>query len=195
MGLGDGEQETAMEPPGCLSTANHPASPASAAKERAAGWAVLLLNAVLVGLLVRLSFVVASGFPLNDGGLFYAMSEDLWRAGYALPLHTSCNSAGIPYAYPPLAFYLAALLRDVLAVNLLDVLRFAPLLLKTLAIGSFILLARSLLPARVAVLFAVYAFALFPSFQWEIMGGGLARSLGLLFAIVAVLGRSGGAIP
>ena len=65
---------------------------------------------MIVGLVVRAVPLVAAGFPLNDGGLFYAMAEDVRRAGFALPMYSSYNGVGIPFVYPPLAFYLAAAL-------------------------------------------------------------------------------------
>jgi hypothetical protein len=67
------------------------------------GMTVALASAVLLGLLIRLSFVVGTDFPLNDGALFYTMVRDLQQVHYRLPLYTSYNGAQIPFAYPPLA--------------------------------------------------------------------------------------------
>ena len=73
---------------------------------------LLFLLALLFGTFVRVMPVLQAGFPLNDGGLFYTMTSDLQKAGYALPAVTTYNGLGIPYAYPPLPFYLAALPRS-----------------------------------------------------------------------------------
>ena len=62
---------------------------------------------VLAGLLVRAIPVLTADFPLNDGGLFYAMTRDLQHANFLLPATTSYNGLGIPFAYPPLGFYVA----------------------------------------------------------------------------------------
>jgi hypothetical protein len=148
---------------------------------------VALAMAVGIGLLIRGSRVLSAGFPLNDGGLFYAMMKDLQHAGYALPRFTSYNSAEIPFAYPPLGLYVGAFLDNVTPLSLLDVLRFLPLAVNTITIAAFILLARSLLSSRAAVIAAAFAFALLPrSFMWMIMGGGVTRSFGFLFAILAL---------
>ncbi|MEW6242146.1 MAG: hypothetical protein AB1564_15185 [Chloroflexota bacterium] len=48
-----------------------------------------MVVAVLVGCDVRLSAPLASAFPLNDGGLFYAMMKDLRQNAFILPETTS----------------------------------------------------------------------------------------------------------
>lgn len=147
----------------------------------------MLAAAVAVGFAVRASFVLSSDFPLNDGGLFYVMVSDLERARYLLPEVTTYNFAEIPYAYPPLPFYIAAAVTDLARLSLTDVLRFLPLTVSTLGIVAFALLARSVLSRRTAVVAATLAFALLPrTSMWMIMGGGLTRSLGFLFAILAL---------
>ena len=85
-------------------------------------------GAVALGFLVRASFTFAAGFPIGDGGLFYQMVRDLQHAGYALPSTTTYNGDGIPYAYPPLMLYAAALVDRLTPLGLLDVLRILPLL-------------------------------------------------------------------
>ncbi|HEU4758434.1 MAG TPA: hypothetical protein VFT91_00495 [Dehalococcoidia bacterium] len=143
--------------------------------------------ATFIGFLVRLAHVLPAGFPLNDGGLFYVMVQDLQHAHYVLPAHTSYNGADIPFAYPPLPFHIAALLASVGPWSLQDVFRFLPLVFSTLTIPAFFLLSRSMLPSRFMAIVAVFAFALLPrSFNWEIVGGGLTRSLGFLLALLAL---------
>lgn len=138
-----------------------------------------------LGFVVRAFSVLAADFPLNDGGLFYQMVVDLRGEWPFLPATTVYNGLEIPFAYPPLAFYLAAVLHDVMGG--IDVLRWLPLLLTTLTVPAFFLLARSLLGGMVTPIAATFFFALMPrSFEWLVMGGGLTRSLGLLLAILAL---------
>lgn len=157
-----------------------------------------VVAATLVGSLVRMYHIWGSDFPLNDGGMFLSMILDLQRAGYALPEFVSYNSARIPFAYPPLAFYLAGLLSDLTRLQPVDILRFLPVAISCLTIPAFALLSRSVLGTSLAGTSAVFAFALLPSsFRWVIMGGGLTRSVGYLFALLAlhrlcILYREGG---
>jgi hypothetical protein len=146
-----------------------------------------LALAIGLGIAVRAYHVLSQDFPLNDGGLFFAMVRDLQAAHYHLPAFTSYNGAGIPYAYSPLGFYLAGLLDDWTPLTLTAVFRWLPLLTTALIVVAFAWLARALLASRWAVVAAVVAFGLLPrSFIWMLMGGGLTRSLGFLFALVTL---------
>ena len=80
---------------------------------------IFVLFATLLGLVVRITVPLQASFPLNDGGLFYAMIQDIQQNGYALPAFTSYNFAYIPLAYPPFAFYLTGLFADLIHINLL----------------------------------------------------------------------------
>lgn len=164
-----------------MGTTRVPPSPRDAGYRSAVG------AALLFGLLVRLSFVGASDFPLNDGGLFYTMVRDLQQTEYVLPAYTSYNSAGIPFAYPPLALYLAGVLEDLTPWELITIFRFGPLLVSIFTIVAFARFSRTVLSSPVASACAVFAFTFLPmSYLWVIMGGGLTRSLGLLFSILAL---------
>jgi hypothetical protein len=150
-------------------------------------YAVALTLAIALGVAVRAYHVLSQDFPLNDGGLFYAMARDLQAAHYHLPAFTSYNEARIPYGYSPLGFYLAAALDDLTPLTLMDAFRWLPLVVSCLIVVAFAALARTLLASRAAVVASVVAFALVPrSFIWMLMGGGLTRSLGLLFALVTL---------
>lgn len=136
---------------------------------------------------VRAIYVLTAGFPLNDGGLFYVFARDIQAAGYALPEFSSYNDGTIPFAYPPLAFYLAAAVDDLTPLSLLDAIWLLPLVESVAVVGAFYLLARLVLKDHWTVVLATLAFALVPrSFIWLIMGGGLTRALALSFAILAI---------
>lgn len=153
------------------------------------GLAVALLLVMIAGLYVRLMPVLSAPFPLNDGGLFYQMTEELRANGYRLPAFTTYNEAGIPFAYPPLGFYLLGWLHDFGGVPLLDGMRWFPALVSTLTIPAFLPLSRAVLGSETKAITATAAFALLPrTWLWFIMGGGLTRSLGLLF-VVLMLGQ------
>lgn len=148
---------------------------------------LFLLLAILLGGYVRLSQVVGADFPLNDGGLFYAMTRDLQENQYRLPVTTSYNQLDIPFAYPPLPFYLAGGLNDLLGWELIDIFRVLPAIFSVLGIPAFFLLAQSLVknPAHVGV--ATLIFALLPTtFDWLIMGGGLTRAPAFFFALLTL---------
>lgn len=147
----------------------------------------VVIGALAIGILIRAWHTWNAGFPLNDGGLFYVMVRDLQRAHYHLPGFTSYNGGHIPFAYSPFTFYLTGLLSDATGIGVLDALRLLPFLASTATIVAFALLARAMLESRAAAAASVVAFAIVPrSFVWLIMGGGLTRSFGYLFALLAL---------
>ena len=156
------------------------------ASEKVAPLTVLTV-ALAVGALIRLTFVlIGDGFPLNDGGMFLVMVEDL-KPGFGLPQYTSYNGGDIPYAYSPLMFYLTAGLSEIGGWSTLDLLRVLPLLFSLLTIAAVYLLAKAMLPSRLMAALAALIFATIPtSFSWMIAGGGLTRSPGFFFAILAI---------
>ena len=148
--------------------------------------ALLLITAILLGGLARFMPALVTRFPINDGGMFYTMTQELSANGYALPAATAYNGLDLPYAYPPLGFYLASLLADFGRIPLLGVFLWLPPLLATLTIPAFYLLARALLKDDLRAALASIFFALTPGgYGWHIMGGGITRSLGLVFLLLA----------
>lgn len=148
---------------------------------------LLVVSAVTaVAFAVRASFILASGFPLNDGGMFYAAVTDINAHSWRLPAELSYNDAGIPFAYPPLTFYVARAFEILTGADTLTSQRVLPLLFSTAAVPPFYILGRAL-TERFPAFVAAWLFALVPrSFDWEIGGGGLTRAPGLFFAFVSV---------
>jgi len=144
--------------------------------------------AIIFGVLVRFMPGLMAAFPLNDGGMFLSMIQDLRESHYALPAYTSYNGLNIPFAYPPLGFYFARLVSDSLSVPELNLLRWIPPLVNSLSIFAFYLLASELLKSKPLGALASAFYALTPgAFGWFIMGGGLTRSFGSLFLLLTVL--------
>jgi hypothetical protein len=152
------------------------------------GDSLAVVAALGLGALVRLLPVVLADFPLNDGGLFYRMTQELLSNGLRLPLMTSYNGGGIPFAYPPLGFYLTAGLHLATGAPILELVRWLPAVFSILAIVPFYFLARRILSEPDTAAIAALAFALIPrSHEWMIMGGGLSRSPGMFFSLLCLL--------
>lgn len=170
-------------------TVTHAAMEAEPRRSWQHGWrevALYLLPALVLGAVVRLVPVLAADFPLNDGGLFLAMMEDIERAGFILPATTTYNLDSIPFAYPPLALYQGA---GLMAIGLDPVvlLRVIPVVLSIATIPLVYVVAKDLLGSWLTAGVAALSFALLPrSYEWLITGGGITRSLGMLFALLAI---------
>ena len=103
---------------------------------------LFLLFALLLGGIVRFMPVAMAGFPVNDGGMFYVMVEELQANHFLLPAFTQYNLADIPYAYPPFGFYATALISSLFRIPALDVVRWLPPLVSTLSLLAFYLAGR-----------------------------------------------------
>lgn len=137
--------------------------------------------ALLLGGYARLAPVLAADFPLNDGGLFYALTQDLGHNHYSIPLWTAYNGGHIPFAYPPLGFFVAGLLSDVTGIALIDEFRLIPALLSLLTIPLAFLIGREIFSSVRYATLAMLVYASIPrSYQWLIMGGGIARALAMV---------------
>ncbi len=163
------------------------AEPAAAPRSRLdVGSLAAVGSAVVAGALVRV-LPATGGFPVNDGGMFAVMIEDLKAAGFALPAYTTYNGADIPFAYPPLGFYLGALVSMLPGFDVFRALVWLPVLVSIATLAVFYPLARRFLGGHEAAVLATFAFAFIPrAYNWEIMGGGLTRSLGMFFAVLAL---------
>jgi hypothetical protein len=153
-----------------------------------AEWSTLLLFlAILLGTFMRFNPTLLAGFPINDGGMFAAMVDDLKVSHYLLPAFTTYNHLNIPYAYPPLGFYLGRLAADLFGLSAVQVLRWVPAFFASLSIPAFYLLAVRLLKNKYYAALSTLFFALMPrALSWFVMGGGLTRSPGQFFMLLTL---------
>jgi hypothetical protein len=148
---------------------------------------VLLVLAIAVGGYLRFSPTLLAGFAVNDGGMFAVMVEDLKANGFRIPEFTTYNQLNIPYAYPPLGFYLGALASLVFGWDSTEVVRWVPALFASLSIAAFYFLALRLLRDEFHASVSTLFFAMLPrAFWWFVMGGGLTRSLGQFFMLLTL---------
>ncbi len=150
-------------------------------------WSYLFLGAAfLFGIIVRISPAILSDFPINDGGMFYVMIEDLLTNDFKLPLFTTYNNLDIPYMYPPFSFYFTGSLSKVLDINLISLFQFLPAIVSSISVIAFYFLAKNITNSHNVAVLGTLSFALIPAtYSWFVMGGGISRSLYLLFYILA----------
>ena len=151
-------------------------------------WAdLILLLAVFLGAFMRFNPTVLAGFAINDGGMFAVMVDDLKASHYLLPAFTTYNHLNIPFAYPPLGFYLGRIAADLFGWSAAQTLRWVPAFFASLSVPAFYLLARRLLKDKYYAAVSTLFFALMPrALSWYVMGGGLTRSPGQLFMLLTL---------
>lgn len=147
-----------------------------------------LILTAFFGLYVRLFPLFKVDFPLVDGGMFYTMIKDLQASHFALPIFTTYNQAEIPFAYPPLAFYVAGFVNATTGISLLDIIKWLPVTISILTLPFFYYFVKLALNSEPKAALATLIFALTPnSYWWNIVGGGLTRSMGALFFIITAI--------
>lgn len=148
---------------------------------------LILTFALLLGTYARFLPTLTIGFPVSDGGLFYVMVKALQANHYILPSFVNYNGIEIPFAYPPLGFYVSGLISDVFRVELIQVFRWMPAIGSVIFTVAFFPMASSILQSKLKGSMATVFFALLPrSISFYIMGGGITRVLGTLFLILTL---------
>lgn len=151
-------------------------------------WANLIfVLAIFLGAFMRFNSTLLAGFAINDGGMFAVMIDDLKASRYLLPAFTTYNHLNIPFAYPPLGFYLGRIASDLFGWSAAQALRWVPAFFASLSVPAFYLLARRLLKNKYYAAISTLFFALMPrALSWYVMGGGLTRSPGQLFMLLTL---------
>ena len=143
--------------------------------------------AIIFGGFVRLYPAGIAGFPINDGGLFVVMIEAIKSNGLKLPEYIQYNGLNTPFAYPPFAFYVGALLSNLFHLSPIEIVQWLPGIVSVGTIPAFYYLSRAILDSSYQAGLATLVFAFTPrTFTWTIMGGGLTRSFGLLFLLLSL---------
>ena len=151
-------------------------------------WATLILIlAILLGAYVRFNPTLLAGYAINDGGMFAVMVDDLKTTRYLLPIFTTYNHLNIPFAYPPLGFYLGRIASDLFGLSAPQALRWVPAFFASLSVPAFYWLALRLLKNKYYAAVSTLFFALMPrALSWFVMGGGLTRSPGQFFMLLTL---------
>ena len=148
---------------------------------------LILMLAVLIGAFMRFNPTLLAGFAINDGGMFAVMVDDLKANRYVLPAFTTYNHLNIPFAYPPMGFYLGRIAADLFGLSAPEALRWVPAFFASLSIPAFYLLALRLLKNKYYAALSTFFFALMPrALSWFVMGGGLTRSPGQFFMLLTL---------
>ena len=139
---------------------------------------------IVVGAVIRIAHLFSISFttPFHLGGLFYEFSLQIIQHNFALPETIPYYSlGGIPFAYPPLGFYLQAIVMKLfapppfLSVNLL------PPLITVFTLPAFYWMIKAQTDDNRLRVAGLFVYALMPSaFVNQIEGAGLPEACGTL---------------
>lgn len=152
-------------------------------------WVVLALMAVGAVLRVVHLFSIPFDAPFHLGGLFYEFSRQIIQNHFALPETIPYYSlGGIPFAYPPLGFYLQAIVIRLFNPTPFVTVNLLPPLITVFSLPAFYWMTGALTDDDRLRAAAFFAYTLMPSaFVNQIEGAGLPEACGTL-AILLYLG-------
>ena len=148
----------------------------------------------LVGLLVRIFPLIMMEFPTevpyNGGGLYYHFSETILENNFAYPRTIPYyTDNGIPFAYPPLLFYLIAIVAKFTPLSTFILHIYLPTFISVITVVAFYFLAKEIFQERKLILFSTLVYAMLPvAFSELIPGEGLCESFGVSIFIISTLG-------
>lgn len=151
---------------------------------------ILTLIVLLAGILLRLLHLFQMNSlhePFRLGGLFIAFAEQISINGFRIPVTIPYYSQdGIPFAYPPLGFYLEAILLKLAPHSQIFIANILPPAISAIALVGVMVLLRRMFPHDPKfVLAGTFAYAFLPpAFSNQIEAAGLAESLGSLALVV-----------
>ncbi len=149
---------------------------------------VWLGSGLVVGALVGVSYLLTHPYPAYGAGLYLEIAEQIRVHGYRLPPRIPhYTDGGIPFAYPPLLFYVTALILDSTGIGAITYARVVPVIFTVVYLVPYYYAARELLGSRPKAGVATIILATAPpALQWHLSAGGIIRAGAFLLAITGI---------
>ena len=127
-------------------------------------------------------------FPLGYAGLYTLMAERLASNNFGLPMSVPYyGPGGIPFAYPPVAFYIAAIFIKI-GLPIFDYLRFAPPAFTICSLIAIYILILRLTSSRIkAIIGATLTAAASFTYDLHVPAAGMVRAPALLFGVLGLI--------
>ena len=143
-----------------------------------------------VALFVYVSYLVTHPYPAYGAGMYMQIVKQIQTNAFQPPLrihHYSAN--GVPFAYPPLMFYVAAVVRSLGNIGPIAYARYVPGLVIIATVIPYYYLAKGFLhtSSKAGVATVVLATAP-PVLTWHLSAGGIVRAPAFLLTVVGLFG-------
>lgn len=154
----------------------------------AVGEFIWLAPALLAGVCILYFYLESHPYPAFGAGLYFRIADQISNHGYALPSRIPGYTAeGVPFAYPPLMFYVLAAIQDLTGLDAITIARFLPGIVSVAYLVPLYYLARDLLGSRPQATLSAFIVAVSPPvLQWHISAGGIVRAPALLFSLTGI---------
>lgn len=141
-------------------------------------------------LVVYAAYLLSHAYPAYGAGMYLQIAKQIRLGGYRPPARIHHYTAGgVPFAYSPLLFYVAAAARDLTGVDPITYARVVPGGVVVATVVPYYYLAREFLRSRPRASLAAVVFAVAPPvLTWHLSAGGIVRAPAFLFALAGVYG-------
>ena len=141
----------------------------------------------LVSLAIVSVYLLTHPYPGYGAGFYLQVAEQILANDYGLPTHIPLyTEGGVPFAYPPLMFYVSAVLLDA-GVSRVTISLLVPAVSVSLYPVVYYFLAEEFLPTRRQAGLAAALFAVTPAvLQWHLSAGGVVRGPAFLLALTGI---------
>ena len=148
-----------------------------------------LVPSIAFSAVIGVVYVLTHPFPAGLGGLHLQMAEAISSRGGLLPVRIDLYTVdGIPFAYPPLAFYLIEFVAW-FGIDRIQILRFgAPALVLLIVVTTYYFTYTVFDNYRVASVAGIVIGTHVHFMRSLMTGAGFVRALGLVFALLALTG-------
>jgi len=153
----------------------------------------VLASSIILGIFLRLLPHIVMGFssnlPLNNGGLYLFFSEIIAQNNFSYPTYIPFYTEnGIPFAYPPLLFYILALISKMFPIPLMILFIYTPTIISIVCIFAFYFLVKELFSEKSLILISTIIFALYPPLiSYSAQGLFLVHGVGTLLFIIGLI--------
>ena len=158
---------------------------------RDAAHAQVVAVALLVMMFLPFFFypAVTNRLPLGYGAFYALMAEGIVDNHFALPREVPYyGPGGVPFAYPPLSFYLMAAVTQSTGMSPMTYMRYAPPLIMVVAVVAMFFLAHAITASAFEATIAAILFAISPAtIALQSDTGGVCRGVGLVAALITVM--------
>lgn len=147
-----------------------------------------LLLAGAAAAVIYLAYLTTHTHPAYEGGLFLDIAERIVRADYRLPDRIpGYTREGVPFAYPPLAFYVLAVILATTTFDPVTIELVVPGLVVIGTVVPYYYAAKRLLGTPKMAGVATVIFVSTPAvLRWHLSAGGIVRAPALFIALTGV---------
>lgn len=126
--------------------------------------------------------------PLGFSGMYTLMAEQISDNHYKLPeIIPFYGPGGVPFAYPPLGFYVMALVKDMFDISSMVYLRFMPPLFSLFALLPLFLLVQRKTSSFWSAYFSVFFLLFSPTLYYNhIWAAGMVRGLAFMLMLCGI---------